>query len=379
MIDLYPLLSELEQSGHLPKVTAYNRIDGPGSSLDLREFQEAFWRLPDTEMPNDEEEFARWSCGLPRTVGITIDTGCRVTAHPFQPGHIGIVSDDYGYHQEMLAGHVPFRKELWLLKILDLFGLSGMRMVLHNLVPGIKSSGLGGSATATTAVCLMANRLANAQFTGEQIIAIASLIEQDMGVSITGTQEQANVVYGGVADYVWFPWGAPGSASGFGAFERRTLLPEADYPELAARMRIYHSGKERASIDVNSVWRERLSDLAGYELHRSQLKIAFDFREALRLRDWSRACRSISEYRSVRVELCPDYMTSECWDIQGQCENYDAESFPLGAGGGGAILVFSPFPDRLLELDAVLSPVYRRIPFGLRTSGHEFENIPDRT
>ena len=90
-------------------------------------------------------------------------------------------------------------------------------------------------------------------------------------------------------------------------------------------------------------------------------------------------CRSIAEYRSVRVELCPDYMTSECWDIQGQCENYDAESFPLGAGGGGAVLVCSPFPNRILELDKVLSPVYRRITFGLRSSGHEFENIPDRT
>ena len=377
MIDLNPLLTKLEESSRVPKITAYNRIDGPGSSLDLREFQEAFWRLPEGAMPDGEEQFAQWSNELPRTVGITIDTGCRVTAHPLKSGYIGIVSDDYGYHQEILAGHTAFCKELWLLKILDLFGLSGVQLVLHNLMPGIKSSGLGGSATATTAVCLMANELAQARFTGEQLIATASLIEQDMGVSITGTQEQANVIYGGVTDYVWFPWGIPGSQGGFGTSIRRTLLTESDYPTLAARIRIYHSGRERASTDVNTVWRERLSDQEGYDLHLTQLRTAYEFREGLRLKDWLRVCLSIRQYRSVRVKLCADYMTSQCWDIQGQCENYDAESFPLGAGGGGAILICSPFPERLLALDEVLSPVYRRIPFNLRSRGHEFENIPD--
>lgn len=377
MKNLYSLLKSLEESKRVPAVTAYNRIDGPGSSLDLREFQEAFWRLPSGPAPEQEDEFAHWSKGLPRTVGITIDTGCRVAARALEPGRIGVVSDDYGYHEEMAAGHVPFRKELWLLRILDLFGLDGVQMILHNLMPGIKSSGLGGSATATTAVCLMANRLAGAQFTGEQIVAIASLIEQDMGISITGTQEQSNVIYGGVTDYVWFPWGLPGRGNSYGASVRRTLLREADYPELAARIRIYHSGRERASTDVNTVWRRRLSDEQGYDLHLTQLGTAHEFREGLRTKDWARVCESIRQYRLVRVKLCPDYMTSECWDIQGQCENYESESFPLGAGGGGAILVCSPSPEQLSKLDQVLSTVYRRINFNLRSRGHEFENMPD--
>lgn len=378
MIDLHPLLTELEQTGQIPKITAYNRIDGPGSSLDLREFQQAFWSLPTKTIPDDDAEYASWSKGLPRTVGITIDVGCVVEAHPLTPGRIGIVSHEYGYAHESAAGGVPYHKDLWLLKMLDIFGLSGVRFELHNLTPGIKSSGLGGSATAATAVCLLANELAGAQFGGEQIVALASLLEQDMGVSLTGAQEQSNVVFGGVTEYLWFPWGRPGSDSAYGTSIRRTLLREADYPELAARIRIYHSGTERASTDVNSVWRDRLSDEQGYALHRTQLAIAQEFAEALRNKDWLQACAAIRRYARIRVELCPAYMSSRCWDIQGQCEAHGAESFPLGAGGGGAVLVFSPSPERIAELDEVLSPVYRRIDFDLLPRGHEFQNLPRR-
>ena len=103
MVDLFPLLSELKESDRIPKVTAYNRIDGPGSSLDLREFQAAFWRLPETSEFEHEDRCFTWSNGLPRTVGITIDIGCTVEAHPLKSGRIGIVSHDYGYDLEMEA------------------------------------------------------------------------------------------------------------------------------------------------------------------------------------------------------------------------------------------------------------------------------------
>lgn len=376
MTDLCSMLDDLKRSGRIPKITAYNRIDGPGSSLDLREFQEAFWKLPDGPAPDDELEFAEWSRELPRTVGITINIGCAVEAHPWEPGMISVVSRDYGVEHTLPAGQVPYEKELWLLRIMDTFQLSGVRFDLHNLVPGIKSSGLGGSATATTAVCLLANALAKAGLEGEQIVGLASLVEQDLGVSITGTQEQSNVVYGGVTDYVWFPWGVPGGSGGYGTSVRRTLMPEGDYSDLASRIRIYHSGKERASTDVNAVWCKRLSEPEGYRLHREKLGLACDFREGLRTRDWDRVHDSIRKYAEVRVNLCSDYRTSECWDIQGHCEQFGAVSFPLGAGGGGAVLVFGPSPERLLELDELLMPAYRRINVELRSKGHEFENLP---
>ena len=374
--DLFDALSELSDSNTIPTIKAYNRIDGPGSSLDLREFQEAFWSLP--AKPDSGDCSGQWTRYLPRTIAMTVDVGCKVVAKPLKPGQIGIASKDYNYEEKLPAGTVPFEKRFWLLKIVDLFNISGVQLVLHNLIPGIKSSGLGGSATAATAVCLMANKLAGSPFNMDQIVTMASLIEQDMGVSLTGTQEQANVVYGGVTDYVWFPWGIPGQQGMYGSSLRFSLLEEEFYTELSNRMRIYHSGRERDSTDVNKVWRQRLEDKEGYLLHKSKLEMAFSFREGIRLHDWSRACSSVKKYREIRTELCEGYMPKECKDLQELCEKYHTESFPLGAGGGGVVLLFSDDPDNIAKLDKNLKSRFRRIPFNLRNKGHEFEGFGNK-
>ena len=98
--------------------------------------------------------------------------------------------------------------------------------------------------------------------------ALASRMEQGLGVSIRGTQEQSNVVFGGVTDYVWFPWGIPARAeSGYGCSLRYELIPEKDYPELEQRMAIFRTGHTRASTDVNSVWTKKLAIEAGHMHH----------------------------------------------------------------------------------------------------------------
>jgi D-glycero-alpha-D-manno-heptose-7-phosphate kinase len=377
MVDLYNSLLKAQQRKKLPKITAYNRIDGPGSSLDLREFQQSFWKLPANRAWLDKDPTAVWSKYLPRTVGLTIDVGVVVEAHPLPDGKIGVESTDYGTHQILTPGRLPYHAKYWLARILETLSITGVLFKLHNIRPGIKSSGLGGSAAATTAVCMLANQLSNNPFSPDQLIALASLIEQDMGVSLTGTQEQANVLYGGVTDYIWFPWGIPGTSTGFGSSVRYELLAEDLYPELESRILLLHTGTERASTDVNSVFRQRLSEEEGYRLHRQKLALAYDFREGIRTCDWPLVSQAIREYRKIRVKLCADYMTDKCWDIQGQCEQVGAESFPLGAGGGGAVLAFSPDPDAIAEAERVLSPIYRTIEFRLRSRGHQFENIGD--
>jgi galactokinase/mevalonate kinase-like predicted kinase len=375
-IQLHDILEESSKRQALPTVIAYNRIDGPGSSLDLREFQQALWYLP--KMPKDfqGDQTMEWTHMLPRTIGVTIDTGTRIEAHPFNPDLIGVRSVEYGTEAVGKPGEVIPTKENWLLKILDVFRLAGVMFFLQNLRAGTQSAGLGGSATATTGACILANELAGRPLSETQLVAMASRMEQDLGVSITGTQEQSNVVFGGVTDYVWFPWGIPGHPeTGYGESLRFELMPPDDYQQLEQRMAIFHSGLTRPSTDVNSVWRKALFTTEGFKLHMKKPEIAYQFREGLRLHKWDQVLDSIRRYREIRTNLCPDYING-AKEILGRAEAQGCTAFPLGAGGGGGILVFSPEPESLQKLREDFRNIYREIPFRIKTKGHELINLP---
>ena len=357
----------------MPKVVAYNRIDGPGSSLDLSEFQQTFWKLPN--IPDKDDPARKWTCNLPRTVGITIDTGTKIEAHPYNPDLIGVKSVEYKTEVVASPGEVIPVKENWLLKIIEIFDIKGVMFVLKNLREGIQSSGLGGSSTATIGVCILANELAGRPFSKIQLISMASRIEQSFGVSITGTQEQSNVIFGGVTDYVWFPWGKPGyPGTGYGESLRFELIPPEDYNLLEERTAIFHSGHPRLSSEVNLTWRKALLTEVGYNLHSKKMKVAYKFREGLRLQKWGHVLESIEEYRKIRTKLCEGYMESSR-DLLERAKSCNCTAFPLGAGGGGGVLLFSPNPESLEKLREDLKGIYSEIPFKIRSKGHEINNI----
>lgn len=372
-VQLHDSLKTAEKRNALPEVIAYNRIDGPGSSLDLSEFQQAFWKMP--TIPKQDDPARKWTRSLPRTVGMTINTGTRIEAHPFDPDLIGVKSVEYKTEVTASPGEVTPVKENWLLKILEIFNLLGVKFVLKNLREGTQSSGLGGSSTAATGVCILANELAGRPFNGIQLISLASRIEQDFGVSITGTQEQSNVIFGGVTDYVWFPWGIPGRPdTGYGQSLRFELISPQDYGLLEDRTLLFHSGRSRCSSDVNLVWRNALLTKKGYKLHFKKMEVAYMFREALRLQKWGHVHESIEQYRKIRTKLCKDYMEGS-GDLMERAKEYGCVTFPLGAGGGGGVLLFSKNHESLENLREDLQGVYREIPFKILSKGHEIRNI----
>ncbi|MGZ7043776.1 MAG: GHMP family kinase ATP-binding protein [Methanobacterium sp.] len=372
-MELHDQLKIAQKEKALPKVIAYNRIDGPGSSLDLSEFQQTFWRLP--QIPEEDDAARKWTSKLPRTVGITINTGTQIEAHPFDPDLIGVKSIEYETEVIARPGEVLPIKENWLLKILEIFNLKGVMFVLQNLRKGIQSSGLGGSSTAAIGVCILANELAGRPFSGIQLISLASRIEQGFGVSLTGTQEQSNVIFGGVQDYVWFPWGMPGRPdTGYGESLRFELIKPQDYNLLEDRMAIFHSGHPRQSSQVNVIWRNALKSKEGYKLHSQKMKIAYEFREGLRLHKWDHVIKSIDQYRKIRVNLCEEYMGGS-EDLLERSQSCNCTAFPLGAGGGGTVFLFSPDPGSMQDLKDDLKGNYREIPFKILPNGHEISNI----
>ncbi|WP_414469238.1 GHMP kinase [Methanobacterium sp. ACI-7] len=371
-IQLHDSLKIAKKENALPNVIAYNRIDGPGSSLDLSEFQQTFWKLPNIK---EDDPTLKWSQNLPRTVGITIDTGTMIEAHPCDPDLIGVNSVEYDSIVTAVPGKVVPVKENWLLKILEIFNLSGVMFVLKNIHEGTKSSGLGGSATAAIGTCILANELAGKPFSNIQLISLASRIEQSFGISLTGTQEQSNVIFGGVRDYVWFPWGIPGQKdTGYGESLRFELIKPEDYHLLEDRTAIFHSGILHCSADVNLIWRNALQNEVGYRLHSKKLAIAYKFREGLRLKRWNHVKKSIEEYCRIRTKLCEGYMEGSL-DLLERAQKYSSTVFPLGSGGGGAVFIFSEDPESLENLHDDLKGNYREIPFKILPKGHEINNV----
>ena len=354
----------------------YNRIDGPGSSLDLPLFQQAFWSLP--EVPEDllSDPTWAWSANLPRTVGMAINIGMEITAHPLPKGNVGVQSVDFGFHYVEEKGNILPNKKFWLLHLLELFGLSGVEFRCRNLCPELKSAGLGGSAAVTTGVALLANKLAGSPFSDAQLVGMASRVEHDLGVSITGTQEQSNAVYGGVRDYVWFPHGVPGQEGAYGSsLHQEIILPE-QYSELRKRVEVYFT-TSRNSVDVNAIWCDQMSTLKGFLLHKEKCALAHNFREALRMQDWEGVSAPITRYREIRTELCPAYMTQEFDDLQKLAEQHGATIFPMGAGGGGSALVYAPDPSALAILRQKIEGDKRfyRVSFEFIPYGHQFFDV----
>ena len=137
-------------------------------------------------------------------------------------------------------------------------------------------------------------------------------------------------------------------------------------------MTIFHTGKHRASTDVNAVWLDLLRRPFGFRLFIEKLEIAYQFREGLRTRDWPKVQQSISDYAEIRTELCPAYLEGSR-EIKSLVDGHSGVCFPLGAGGGGGVLVFCSDPADLDASRAALGGAgYREIPFTIRSRGHQW-------
>jgi|ETNmetMinimDraft_2_1059921.scaffolds.fasta_scaffold06027_3 D-glycero-alpha-D-manno-heptose-7-phosphate kinase len=372
-MDLSEKLTQAKLEGKLPKITVFNRIDGPGSSLDLRLFQQIFWKLKEIPENYHEDPSMLWSKGIPRTVGISIDVGTEIIAEPLEKGKIGVESKDFNFLYEYEKNTVPPIKENWLLRVMEVFNLSGVKFIIKNNNPNLKSAGLGGSAAVTTGVALLANKLTGNKLTPHQIVGMASMMEEDLGVSITGTQEQSCAVFGGVRDYIWFPWGIPGKEGFYGTSIRQELLKPEEYQELRDRIDIYFC-LQRQSTDVNQVWMDQLKTPNGMKLHERKLDLAYQFREAIRTKQWENMIEPINQYRDIRTQLCLQYMSDEALEIYLLSKKHNAVCFPLG-GGGGSVMVFSPNPENLKAFRKDLNEKFMYIDYNIIPEGHKFENI----
>ncbi len=376
-------LYETKNSGKVPTVIAYNRIDGPGSTIDIKEYQISMWHAD--VVPDDyfADPSMSWSKGLPRTVSATIDTGTKIEAHPLEEGYVGVESVDFKFRYVKRFGDVPITRKYWLLKIIENFGIDGVIFKLENTSENALCSSLGGSGSVTAGVAILANELSGRRFSSEQIIGMSSEIENSFGVSITGTQDQASVLYGGVSDYIWFPWGIINSSKntssyGYGSSIKTRLVEPCDFKDLESRIALFPIKRKAKRANNTKVWMKRLRDENGFKIQKKLCEIAYSYREGIRQRDWKEVKNAIRDYGKIRESLCRDYMTGEYEMIRKICSEHNAAIFPLGSGGG-SVTIFCNEPYELTSVIKRLSKEIECSPmaFKIQPRGHEISNISE--
>lgn len=102
--------------------------------------------------------------------------------------------------------------------------------------------------------------------------------------------------------------------------------------------------------------------------------MAYRFREGLRLKKWDHVQNSIEEYRKIRENLCADYMGGSKELLQ-EANDHNCAVFPLGAGGGGAVFLFSHDKECMAQLRDDIQGSFTEIPSRLLSKGHELLNL----
>jgi hypothetical protein len=370
----------LRNAKEAPTVELYPRSDGPGSSLDLPQFQAMGTRIWLGEVALDDEAW-KWSNGSLRTLGACIDCDpVRFRAVPSsRENEVEYFAPDFHDKPITTTEIVPGLPELFVNNILVQFGLFGVRIEADPMPAVYRGTGLGGSNLAHAAALILVSALSGADLSLPQLYVWGTFLENNFGVrritpysvaygvSLTGGQEMLTAFQGGLADNVHLPF-----LYGPHAVLSRELVAPEQYDELSRHLALVNLGNRRAdgatSRSVNTDWIAAWAIPEQATKHLRKAVLAYEGAEALRLLDFHVYADVIRTYREIRTELCTGY-TAGLGEMKQLCDQFGCQYFPVGAGGG-TCLVCAPQASFLTDLLAYIKgsedPSVGRIAIPLR-------------
>ena len=371
-----------------PTVELYPRSDGPGSSQDLLQFAAMGSKLWKGKVDLHDPAWS-WSKGALRTPGACIGSEpIRFRAVPASDEQEAqYYAPDFHDEPVIAKDVVPGDPRQFVNNILVEFGLHGVRIEADPMPAVYRGTGLGGSNLAHGAALVLASALSGADFSLAQVYVWGTILENNFGVrlgnggdisygvSLTGGQELLTALQGGFYDNVHVPF-----IFGAHSVVSREIVTPKDYPALESHLVLVNLGQRKkgaeTSSDVNAQWMKAWSTSEMAVRHLEKIELAFRGVEALRSLDFASYAQVIGEYRRIRVDLCNRYTAGQ-EELEGLCEKYAAEYFPVGAGGG-TCLVCAPQAESITEISRVIRETEDQstgrtvIPFCVRTAGASF-------
>lgn len=306
----------------------------PAGRLDIS----GTWDLPQLSLIYNHIE--------PATTNISLGTRTYCHLRPYKNGFIKISAGDKSEVQpaDNLV-FTPDKTDFGLCyAIANSFNVDGLEIEYEFGLP--PKSGLGGSGILSVATisALDAARSRNDDsylpLSQSQIINLAHNIENGLGFSMTGHQDQC-ATYGGVNFWRW-TYGEPRSPSNFVQVE---VLEEKDFQELESRIALAYQGKSHDSNEVNARQvRGFLDGSARKEWFRIN-NIAREFADALRKKNWEYAGQLQLEEHQIRCKLVPERKTAIAQKLEEIAKDYDSGFSTTGAGKGGCVWALAKTPE----------------------------------
>ena len=275
---------------------------------------------------------------FPSTVNIALAHYVTASLLPHQDGRVKVSSEGF-LNEEYSLNSAPFDSPLGLFfAIATYFRFHGVHIKITTETP--PKSGLGGSgATAVAAIHAFSrveSLLGRGSLTRPEIAQLAQAIEESIGTSLTGMQDQLAATYGGVNRWIWIH--KPFAKN----YKRIVLLGRKAHKKLEHHIAVAFTGISHESSAVNRElikgFIKGLTREKWMEIHNLTNTMA----GALTRFDWQVAARALARETEIRYELVPQFLTEKAQELTLAAKEEGCGARPAGAGAGGCIWAIGP-------------------------------------
>jgi D-glycero-alpha-D-manno-heptose-7-phosphate kinase len=269
--------------------------------------------------------------GAAKTANIAIELRTTLTYSPCKPGYISFLTNSLtethvGY-PDPSKSHFPA-----MCAVLHHFGVtSGVFNIDSQIPPG---GGLGGSGVLTVAAISLVKALLFGPATEDdrqRIALLAHFLENWLGFSSTGFQDQLAALYGGAN--LW-SWGASFASDG-ALYTQTNIMPIGGGEDLCKHILVCFTGQSHPRNRAGEQFRR----LPASEMRRwdKVAQLTFEFSNSLKIADWESAAHYLNLECALREEIAPACLSPRSLHLAAAARQSGAGCRYAGHGHGGCM------------------------------------------
>lgn len=336
----------------------------------------------------DMELFHIMSVGLsencyPSTLNWAYDQGMTVTIRPFKcGGKIRIRNLTLNSEELLDIERGSFRHGVHALAIAAAYftKVVDVEIEIRSKLPSRSGLGLSGALASALilGLCKVREILTGIKMPSfEGVSVIAHYLEHMAGISLTGYQDQAASLFGGVAFYNWYH---PSISFMLGEsikwFKREQLMDENEVEYLNRLVSTYYSGASHSSSVINEYQLASMIDGLNRNLWFREAEIAREARDATREGDYEKLVDLLNESYDARRRILPNFYTNDFQEAIIKVAKKNGGGAKLaGAGAGGAVFTLASSVRQAKKISDECSRIVKKTPGAYKLEAR-IGNIP---